>query len=378
MARILEKIILRKIEILLHKNKFFEGKNTYAYQKYKNAPQALFIMIEEMSKCITQGNIGAAVITDLEGAFNNVWRKGAIYKLHQAGIKGNLLKIINSYFIDRKTRSLVNKHVTEWAETDIGLIQGGVLSPIIFLVYTADLTANEQQKIEEYKSQESKFADDVNIWRISTNCYDLQIKMQLAIMNLEEWCCTWRMRINTTKTKLLLIYDPKKVNVPQFELSIQGIKIEQVKEKVILGIKVDDKLRFDQHIEMIETNTRKSFSRLLAYPKLHPKYCINIYKAFIRSKIEYGNIIWGHAIRSRSNLKKLEDTQRAALSIILRPMKTSPKDTLEVETCVEPIDLRLEKLQRIEALKITQKNEEIANMILNENRNKMTPAKNNK
>ena len=39
-GNIYEKIILQEAVDILTKSKFFNGKNVYAYQKYKNAPQA--------------------------------------------------------------------------------------------------------------------------------------------------------------------------------------------------------------------------------------------------------------------------------------------------------------------------------------------------
>ena len=39
----------------LEENKFFEGKNLYAYQKNKNAPQTLLPLVEQMHETIANG-----------------------------------------------------------------------------------------------------------------------------------------------------------------------------------------------------------------------------------------------------------------------------------------------------------------------------------
>ena len=56
----------------MEENKFFKGKNLYAYQKNKNAPQALLPLIEQMCEGFASGKYGIAVFADLQGAFDAV------------------------------------------------------------------------------------------------------------------------------------------------------------------------------------------------------------------------------------------------------------------------------------------------------------------
>ena len=48
LGKIYEKIILQQARNILKENNFFKGKNLYAYQKNKNASQALMPLIEQM------------------------------------------------------------------------------------------------------------------------------------------------------------------------------------------------------------------------------------------------------------------------------------------------------------------------------------------
>ena len=83
------------------RNNFFKGKNLYAYKKNKNASQALLPLIEQMCEGTANGKYGIAVFADLQCAFDAVWREGALYKLHKAGITKNHLSDFSRFLSDR-------------------------------------------------------------------------------------------------------------------------------------------------------------------------------------------------------------------------------------------------------------------------------------
>ena len=86
----------------------------YAYQKNKNASQALLPLIEQMSEAVSSSKYGLVVIADLQGAFDTVWRDGIIYKLYQAGIRNNMPSVFDSFLCDRLSRNLVNTYYSNW------------------------------------------------------------------------------------------------------------------------------------------------------------------------------------------------------------------------------------------------------------------------
>ena len=81
-----------------------------------------------------------------------------------------LLIILDSFLTDRSSRNLVNGCVSEWFESNYGVPQGSILSPVLFLVVTGDLSADPAKSNlqlpncpSKHLPNESKYADDYNL-----------------------------------------------------------------------------------------------------------------------------------------------------------------------------------------------------------------------
>ena len=96
------------------------------------------------------------VYMDLEGAFDSVWRHGLLFKLTKMGICGNTLRWLESYLEDRTQSVVMHGHISDINKSDIGVPQGGVLSPILFNIMIKDIP--RVNDIQLYM-----FADDITI-----------------------------------------------------------------------------------------------------------------------------------------------------------------------------------------------------------------------
>ena len=161
-----------------------------------------------MNEALTSRTYGIKIMADLEGALDSVWRERAIYKLYKAGITNNLLLVLTSFLQHRQYRNLVNTYTADWNYTTTGVPQGSILSPLIFIVFTADMTVEEEASIEQ-EPNESKYADDFNFWKTQKNFFTLLINIQLAVINIQTWFSKWQVSLNISKTNYMVYYNKK-------------------------------------------------------------------------------------------------------------------------------------------------------------------------
>ena len=99
---------------------------------------------------------------------------------------------------------------------------------------------------------ESKYADDVEFWRVHSDIYQLLIDIQIAIINL--WDLRSKKHISVTPMKIsyMVFYDKKnKASSVQIPITIDGNYLRKVSSQRVLAVIIDEELYFTPHVENI-------------------------------------------------------------------------------------------------------------------------------
>ena len=94
---------------------------------------------------------------------------------------------------------------------------------------------------------------------------------------------------------------------PYIQVTIDETPLTRVKEKQILGIFINEQLSFTPPGKLTTKKYRSKYNILSLYPDLAPSVALQLYKAYIRSRLEYGCIIWVYKVHKEwttSNKKK--------------------------------------------------------------------------
>jgi uncharacterized protein YunC (DUF1805 family) len=231
-----------------------------------------------------------------------------MYKLDKIGIKNKALNFFKSYLTNRKL--LINKDGIESKTYNIkfGCPQGANISPIMFNIFINDIA-----KLK-LRGRLTIFADDICIFYICTNVEQLIKDMQYDLELLHNWFNFNSLTMNINKTKFMIISRSKNYTVNNTP-KINGIEIERVDCYKYLGLIIDEKLKWTEHIKYIKKKINPMIGVLW-----RAKGCMpitvrkNIYISLIQSHILYLISIWGSAYQT--NLQSINVINNKALKII--------------------------------------------------------------
>ena len=148
---------------------------------------------------------------------------------------------IKCFLTDRQQQVIVNGEISSLASVTSGAPQGTVLTPLLFLCYINDITKDISSNIKLY-------ADDVLIYNIINSKEDC-VKLQKDLDILNDWAMTWKMFFNPTKCEFLRVMNEK--NIINFQYFIQNTNIQEVQQAKYLGVTINNKLSWSDHIKII-------------------------------------------------------------------------------------------------------------------------------
>jgi len=207
-----------------------------------------------------------------------------------------------------------------------GVPQGSVLGPLLFCLYINDLPLH----LSEDKVRADFFADDSSLHTSGKSIESIQSSLQTSMTEVKDWCSVNCMVIHPTKTKSMVVTTRQKHQREPLTLKLYLDKdpIEQVKEHRILGVQIDQELKWESQI----AKTRKKISKnLFLLSKLKHYATFDTLKMFhnahIMPHINYASTLWDGA--SNHYMKHLNSLHRRSAKIILSGEEISTDDKLK-------------------------------------------------
>lgn len=341
-SKLMEKVVKTRLIKHLNNNNFWY-KGQYGFRPKSSTSGAVVEFMVPIQKALDDNLMAAGLFIDLKKAFDTVDQVILLHKLELAGVRGVALKWFQSFLQGRSQYVSINQCNGSHLPITIGVPQGSVLGPVLFLIFINDIG------MLKLKGKMTLFADDTSLYYIAKTEEALQAQIQSDIITICDWCVVNKLTVNIDKTKFMIFHKQSYVPNCINNVTINGKLIERVNNYKFLGLIVDETLSWGKHVDYIIKKITPVIGILhrLQHKGLHRSTLRSIYFSLIQSHLSYLSIIWGCAVNH--TLYPLQILQNRALRRLhALPFRTHLNE-LYKKTDILPIKyaIRLESLMFI-------------------------------
>ena len=216
-----------------------------------------------------------------------------------------------------------------------GVPQRYVLGPLLFLIYINDLA-------DGLSSKTKLFADDTSLFSVIHDSVITTSELNTDLARIKQWAFQWKMRFNPDPNKQgqEVFFSRKLKKVCHPPLCFSNNNASQASSQKYLGLTLDNRLTFDEHLANESNKISKIIGLLRKLPNILPRPALlTIYKCFIRPHLDYGDIIYDQAY-NLSLHQKLESIQYNASLALTGAIRGSSREKLYQELGLESLQLR--------------------------------------
>ena len=345
-SKIFEKIACIRLSIFLENNKLLSD-NQFGFRSNHSTVHPMLKFMNHVSNALNKKKHCIAIFCDLRKAFDTVDHEILFKKLERLGICGSTLKWFKSYLSERKQFVSIDGVLSDLLEILIGVPQGSILGPILFLIYVNDLP-------EWSNLLALLFADDTTLLASDDNIDDLILHVNSEFKKIVTFFRAHKLSLHPEKTQFILFTNstivkqkniPLVINMNNHTLDNPGLifpmkRISSSSDTPavkFLGIYFDPDLNFKIQIRNISSKISKSlFILRRAKTFLSEKALKTLYYSLIHCHLIYGIHIWSST--AQSNLKELVLKQKNAIRIITSSKYNSHTSPLFKQSKILPFE----------------------------------------
>lgn len=310
LSKILERIILKRLQDHLAAT-FAIPDDQHGFQKGKSTVTQLQRLITTIRNSLNNRLSTGMLLVDVEKAFDRVWLDGLVFKLISMNVPHYLVKIINSFLRERSFHVTVDGKKSGQRLIHYGVPQGAVLSPTLYNIYTSDFPELEN-------CSTFLFADDTAITVSSRFCKFIEKNLKASYHRIKKYCCKWKISLNDSKTQCIFFTRRRTKQIPTQPLQLGGVQIDWQNVVKYLGVQLDKRLTFRQHIQYAPIKTQKAirilYSMLCRNSKMNTRNKRLVYKTCIRPVLLYAAPILNGI--AATHIKHMQIVQNKCLRMI--------------------------------------------------------------
>lgn len=333
-SKILEKLIKSRLQGFIDKCNLL-NKYQYGFRKESSTKLALLDLMQTIELNQNKDKHTIAIFLDLRKAFDTVNHELLLKKLVSYGFRGTAFSFFSSYLHNRKQFTHAMDFSSSIEEIHFGVPQGSILGPLLFLLYINDLNCPISEDITL-----KLFADDTVILISHSNLEMLNSVSNETINAVMNWLKMNKLSLNTEKTFGMYFSAKKKKKTSNWipKIFLDNSQLKFVDHIKYLGLQIDSKLTFKEHVYYLLNKLRKwvsVFRKISPLLTLSAKY--TVYNSLFSSNLLYGIELYGTA--DQSTIKHLQIIQNKAIKALFQYDRYHSTDLLFAKLGIRKINI---------------------------------------
>jgi hypothetical protein len=198
LGKLLEKIIKSRLMLEIERRQILP-QHQAGFRSKKSTINNIVRLERYAREQLIRSRHSAVIFFDIKAAFDSVWHDGLIYKLYDLKLPIYITNYLIS-FLHNRTANIESENVLSRPfNLKSGTPQGSPLTPLLYILYTAD----SMNDIPDHTEHGLLIADDTALWSSSNTTSNLTSRMQQSVVAFESWCRSWKLKLQPSKTELI-------------------------------------------------------------------------------------------------------------------------------------------------------------------------------
>ncbi|KAM3449681.1 hypothetical protein NHJ6243_009942, partial [Beauveria neobassiana] len=325
LGKVLESVIAERISYAVETFSLLPT-NHFGGRKQRSAEQALVLLQEQIYAAWRGGRVLSLVSFDVKGAYNGVFKDRLLQRMRARGMPGKMVRWIGAFCSDRTASIQVNGQESDVQALDqAGLPQGSPLSPVAYLFFNADLV---QRRIDA-NGGAIAFIDDFTAWVTGPTAQSNLEGIRSIVEHAEDWERRSGATFNAKKTAVMhFTRNARKADTTP--IVIKGQSVEPKEHTKILGVIMDARLKFQQHIPEAASKAMEAAMELKRLRGLSARTARQLFAATVTPVVDYASNVWMHAYKDKL-MGQINRVQRAGAQAIVGTFMTVATSVAEAE-----------------------------------------------
>jgi hypothetical protein len=323
-SKIFEKVVANRLTFYLDLNNLINN-NQFGFRKNHSTVHPMVQFTNFISDALNRKEHAIALFCDLRKAFDTVDHVILLKKLKKLGIKGSAHLWFSDYLKNRHQFVHLNGKNSSLLSILLGVPQGSILGPLLFLIYINDLPVCS-------RLLSLLFADDATAFASGPNINELVTFVNNEFHKMTIYFRAHKMALHPAKTKFILFTNSKTIEEGVVKILLNNNnENENLPEKIshvdqitsnseipamkFLGVFLDPHLNFKYHIKQLSSKLSRALYILRSVKNILSLNALKtIYYSIFHCHLIYSIQIWTCA--TAGPIKEIFLKQKQAIRII--------------------------------------------------------------